>query len=123
MKSKLERATAREAICSQAARRMSKPVTIAPDAAVAIALPDAGPEHQDAGRTDRAGSGGEHAPEAARLARGDQSRGITGRGRLRGKCVHRPGAGGARNQFHRQGGDPGRGEGVVGLRRGQRRDG
>ncbi len=107
-----------EAICSQAARRMSKPVTIAPRRFARgdrLQACDAGAQHEHLGRRHRAGGGGHHAEEAARLARGDQHRGVAPGGGLRGERVHRLRPRRPRDRLHREGGHAGGGERPVGL--------
>ena len=83
---------------------------------------DAGAEDQHLGRRHGAGGGGHHPEEAARLAGGDQGRGVAGGGGLRGERVHRLGAGRARDRLHREAGDAGRGQRLVGLGRGPGRE-
>src|ERR1700709_1387667 len=69
----------------------------------------------------RGGGGGGHDPEeAAGLAGGDQHRRVAGGGGLRGERVHRLGAGRARDRLHREAGDAGLSQRIVGLGRGPR---
>ncbi len=83
---------------------------------------DAGAEHEHLGRRHGAGGGGHHPEEAAGLAGGDQHRRVAGGGGLRGERVHRLGARRARDRLHREAGDAGLRQRLVGLGRGPGRE-
>jgi hypothetical protein len=101
-----------EATCSLAAGRTSVAETTAPRRrAVAIACRPATPcpHDENLGSRHCAGSRHHHRHGAVIFRRGVDHRLVTGKIGLRGQHVHRLGAGDARHQFHRKGGQPGLG--------------
>ena len=71
-----------------------------------------GAHHQDPGGLDRAGCGHHHRQGAAEFGGGVEHRPVAGEVGLGGQHVHCLGPRDARDQLHREGGDPGRGIGL-----------
>ena len=67
---------------------------------------NAGADDQHAGRTDGAGSGGQHREELGTAGGSDQAALVAGAGALARQRIHALGARDARQQFEREGGNP-----------------